>query len=372
MEEEEIKNILERYKDGKASGAEKALLENWYLTYQEPGDDELDLEARSKDLDVILLNLEKAYRKKSIKLWPGFAAASVILLIALGFYFYRPSAQILNMEESVVNQGIKPGSNKAYLTLSDGRRISLTDASSGEVAKQSGIRITKNAEGQLIYTVIESDVTGAAVYNTFETPKGGKYQVCLPDGTKVWMNAASTLKYPASFATFNQRIVNLDGEAYFEVSKDKAKPFIVITKKQNVKVLGTYFNINAYHDEPDTKTTLLEGSIELNNDTDVKLLKPGEQAETTESRILVSVADTDQALAWKNGDFVFEGASLRTIMRQISRWYDVEVSYEGQIADLKFGGSISRTKNITAVLRVLELTKGVHFKIEGRRILVMP
>lgn len=372
MEEEEIKNILERYKEGRASEEESALLENWYLTYQEPGDDELDIETRSKDLDAVLTNLQKGYQKKTIKLWPFFAAASVLLFIAAGLYFYTPSGQILSMEEVVINNGIKPGSNKAYLTLSDGRRISLTDASNGEVAKQSGISITKNEEGELIYTVIQSDATGPAIYNTFETPKGGQYRVCLPDGTKVWMNAASTLKYPASFATFKERSVSLDGEAYFEVSKDKGKPFLVTTRKQTIKVLGTHFNINAYSDEPDTKTTLLEGSIELSNDKDLKVLKPGEQAETNGSGISVSTADTDQALAWKNGDFVFEGASLRTIMRQISRWYDVEVSYEGQIADLKFGGSISRTKNINVVLRNLESTKGVHFKIEGRRILVMP
>lgn len=373
MKKEEIKQILDHYKNGTATEEQLALLESWYLQYEAEGPAELEIEERSQDLETVFFRLQEEDEPVQKKLWPTMlVAASVIIALTLGIYFYPSFQKPLSMEEAVVKNGITPGGNKAYLTLANGNRIALTDASNGEIARQSGISITKTANGELVYTAMEQGTSDKPSFNTFETPKGGQYQLRLPDGTKVWLNSASTLTYPASFAMLKTRQVVLKGEAYFEVSKDKNHPFVVKTDKQEVKVLGTHFNVNAYADEPTVKTTLIEGRVIVDTEKDTKELNPGEQAVVTSSMVNVFSADIYQTMAWKNGDFVFEGASLRTIMRQISRWYDVDLSYEGTIAELQFGGSISRNKNLYEVLRALEMTRGVHFKIEGRRVLVMP
>jgi len=369
MKKDEITQLTEKFKSGKASEAELALLESWYLNYKEPEPYELDIEQRSKDLEAVFLKLQETQQPIKRRLWPRLSiAASLLVLLSVSLYLYLNQSP-MSLEQAAIKSGIKPGGNKAYLTLADGTRITLTEAKNGELAQQSGISITKTADGTIVYTAVEQS-SDPASSNTFETPKGGQYQLQLPDGSKVWLNAASSLTYPTSFAALKERRVSLKGEGYFEISKDAEKPFIVQTGVQEVKVLGTHFNIDAY--ETAIKTTLIEGSVKIRTKTEEKTLHPGEQSSARADQIDVQAADLYQAMAWKNGDFVFEGASLGSIMNQISRWYNVDLSYEGQIADLQFGGSISRTKSIHEVLRVLEMTKGVHFKIEGRRILVMP
>ncbi len=370
MKKEEVIQLIEKFRSGTANEAEIALMESWYLSYREPETTGFDIEERSKDLEAVFLNLQEVQPTKK-KLWRRqlSIAASLLVLFSVGFYLHTSNKTPMSLEQAALKNDIKPGGNKAYLTLSDGTRIALNDVKNGEVAQQSGIDITKTEDGTIVYTAKDQNA-GQASSNTFETPFGGQYQLQLPDGSKVWLNSASSLTYPTSFATLKERKVMLTGEAYFEISKDKEKPFVVQTAKQEVKVLGTHFNIDAY--ERAVKTTLLEGSIKVKTKNEEKMLHPGEQSSVQLDLIDIQTADLYQVMAWKNGDFVFEGASLGSIMKQISRWYNVDLKYEGKIADLKFGGSISRTKNINEVLKVLEMTKGVHFKIEGRRILVMP
>ncbi|RZJ92246.1 MAG: FecR family protein, partial [Chryseobacterium sp.] len=296
--------------------------------------------------------------------------------LGLSLYFYSSKSpdkvELANVEVADIN----PAGNKAYLTLGNGKRIALTDASNGTIAEQTNVQITKTADGQLVYTIAEnkSGSSSQLEYNTIETPNGGRYEIALPDGTHVWMNAASSLKYPASFASLKERRVELQGEAYFQVAKDKQHPFIVKTAQQEVKVLGTHFNINSYADEPEVKTTLLEGSINVSDlkSKSSKILKPGQQAIAKDRDLKVGVADVDQAMSWKNGDFVFVGEDLKAVMRQIARWYDVEIEYQGDINSSGVVSTISRTKKLSQVLKALQINQGIHFKVEGRRVLVMP
>lgn len=323
-------------------------------------------------------------RKPILVRFRWLAAAVVLLTLSVGLYFYR---QVVPEPAKVfpehVRADIAPGGNKAILILADGSEISLTDAENGALARQGGITIRKTAEGQVIYDAgaasgSENEVSnGQPKYNTIATPRGGQYQVNLPDGTKVWLNAASALTFPQSFRKLKERHVVLNGEAYFEVAKNKHQPFKVMTKvrpdqegrEQVIEVLGTHFNVNAYQDEESIVTTLLEGSIRLNN----KLtLKPNQQSIFAYDHFHVIPADTEEAVAWKNGYFMFANEDLRSIMRKISRWYNVEIVYQGKTTDNTFIGTVSRFKEVSEVLNILELTKTVHFKIEGRKITVMP
>ncbi|HTE34462.1 MAG TPA: FecR domain-containing protein [Chryseolinea sp.] len=264
------------------------------------------------------------------------------------------------------------GGNKASLILSDGTAIVLDDAANGLLTTQAGIKISKTADGQLKYDASQSLTSNANVFNTIKTPRGGQYQVVLPDGSSVWLNAASSLKFPTVFSG-NERKVELTGEAYFEVAKNAAKPFIVASGNQNVEVLGTHFNINAYQDDGSIRTTLLEGSIKVSHaqTNDFRLLAPGQQAEL-EKEIRVTKVDVHQSIAWKKGYFSFAGENIKTLMRQISRWYDVEVEYEGNLTTEGFVGSMSRFENVSEVLHMLELTGMIHFKFDGRKIIVSP
>jgi len=368
MEHDRIKALLQKYAEGTCTEKEKALLESWYLSQNltfslSANELEEDLKAIGKDLPLF-----KPVRKISI--FPRIAAAAILLsMLSAGLFFYsqhpaeNPGQHIL---------AIIPGGNKAILILGNGKRISLTDATNGNIASQSDVSIVKTAGGQVIYTVNPTQKSDEKpTYNTIETPKGGQFQVILPDGTKVWLNAASSLLYPTYFSG-KQRRVELKGEGYFEVAKNKAMPFFVKTKNQEIEVLGTHFNVNAYADEEASKTTLIEGRVKIKTASAFVLLKPGEQAVLTGDRLNTGAVDTDIALAWKNGQFMFNDENIQSIMRQIARWYNVEVVYAGKPLESKvFWGSISRFQNVSEVLDILELTKSVKFKIEGRRIIVM-
>ncbi|AOM76018.1 FecR family protein [Pedobacter steynii] len=305
-------------------------------------------------------------------LWPRIAVAATILItLSTGLYFYfdtKPESEIV--QYALVKQDVEPGGNKATLTLADGSKISLTDAGNGQLAEQGGVKISKSANGQLVYSVVESGQREAG-YNTITTPRGGIYQVNLPDGTRVWLNAASSIKFPTTFAHLNQRKVELQGEAYFEVSRNKKQPFIVQSGKQQVEVLGTHFNINSYEDESEVKTTLLEGSVKVSAGN-VILLKPGQQSTVGASqggRVKVSPANIEQAMAWKNGFFHFEKENLHSVLRQLARWYDIEVVYQVNRADDEFMGDIPRGVKLSEVLKILEF-EGTHFKIENRKLIV--
>ena len=301
------------------------------------------------------------------------------LLVALSVQKSRQSAirKVGSIDQTC--QQIRPGKDKAILTLADGRQILLDSAGNGVLADQNGVDVHKVQNGQLIYTENQAGESGQAagtgqmVYNSIETPKGGKYQLVLPDGTKVWLNAGSRLKFPTRF-TGDRRIVSMQGEAYFEVAKDARHPFIVQTSRgMDVRVLGTHFNISDYPDQAAVKTTLLEGSVRVVHNRDSLMIVPGQQALMSADGTLTKKADIDldQVIAWKDGLFYFDQMHIESIMQALSRWYDIEVVYVGDHPADLFSAIMNRGNDIYEILSMLEATEKVHFKISGRTIQVM-
>jgi ferric-dicitrate binding protein FerR (iron transport regulator) len=314
---------------------------------------------------------DQAASFREVKLWPriGIAAAIAILIVSGGLWFYTAN-QNDKTNQVVYTKDIDPGKHSATLILADGKKIRLTDAANGELAQESGVTISKTANGQLIYEIRENSIAHNKT-NTLTTDAGETYQVRLPDGSSVWLNAASSLKYPASFASLKERRVELSGEGYFEIAKDKKHPFIVKTDKQEVEVLGTHFNINAYRDEKAIATTLLEGSVKLTDKNNNQLLRPGEQAINAEGAIRVKKVNIDAVIDWKNEEFYLDQMDFRVAMRKIARWYNLEVIYNGSVPEnLTAGGWIPRSSKLSDVIRSIESTGQVHFKIEGRRLYV--
>ncbi len=301
------------------------------------------------------------------------ATVIILLIVFQGFYIYLKPVNKANNTVAKIKDfksTIMPGGNKAILTLQDGSKIVLNDAKDGTLAQQGNAKIVKLATGQLVYDKTGS-VPAKVLYNTMTTPRGGQYKLTLPDGTEVWLNAASSITYPTAFVG-NERNVSITGEVYFEVAKDKSKPFHVKSASQTIEVLGTHFNVMAYGDEDVVKTTLLEGSVRITENNEIQVLKPGEQAVVDKNGSLkISAADVDGALAWKNGYFKFSRVNIKYIMRQLARWYDVDVVYEGSVPHDEFVGKIGRGENIEDILHIMELD-GVHFKIEDKKIIVLP
>jgi ferric-dicitrate binding protein FerR (iron transport regulator) len=263
---------------------------------------------------------------------------------------------------------IAPGGNKAMLTLADGSRIVLDEARNDTLGQQGNTSIIKTQNGQVQYHAAGN--TATVTYNTLSTPRGGQYQLTLPDGTRVWLNAASSLHFPTAF-TGNHRTVELTGEGYFEVAALPGKPFLVKANGADITVLGTHFNIMAYANEQAMAVTLLEGAVNVGRNGTVKKLLPGQQARITgNNSIMVSGTDVQEAVAWKNGYFIFDRADITTVMRQLERWYDIEVVYEGAPPEMRFGGGMQRSLPLSGILRLLE-KNGVLFKIEGRKITVL-
>jgi transmembrane sensor len=379
MEKIEAKTLLAKYEAGKCTEQEMALLESWHLSYPLDEVENLDPEAQLDDLDQVWATLEKQQQQtkpanKQMRLWPKIAVAAAVMLVGgLALFFYLQQS---DQQSNLFAADLPPAKNQAVLTLSNGQKIILNDTGKGEIAKQGGISITKAQDGTIIYHMDQSAATDTKSplrelqYNTIATPRGGKYQLNLPDGTKVWLNAATVLKYPVVFAA-NERRVELTGEAYFEVAKNKHQPFHVETANQSVEVLGTHFNVNAYGDEKEVKTTLLEGAVKvlaLNTKPGAKpainvVLKPGQQATLTETGFNIANVNVEDAISWKNGLFEFKNSDLSTVMRQASRWYDVDVVYENGIPDVKFNGEVSRNVNATTFLEMLKYLD-VKFNIE--------
>lgn len=297
-------------------------------------------------------------------------AAAAVVFIVFSFSAYL---SLQKKKEHVFASDVAPGKNKAILTLADGKKISLSDAMKGDIAKEAGFSITKTADGQLVYNVAGSENVNDTRLNTISTPNGGEWQIQLPDGSTVWLNAASSIQYSLNIGTAKQRVVKLDGEAYFEVAKNAAHPFIVETDKQAVEVLGTHFNINSYKDEKLTKTTLLEGSVRVSHNTtnESEVLKPGEQSLVSVSGIAIKEVDVDEAIAWKNGYFMFNNERQESILRKVARWYNVEVEYADPAAkDVMYYGTVSRFEKISKVLTKFEQTGEVRFDIKGNKVIV--
>ncbi len=304
------------------------------------------------------------------------AAASIIFLLGVGIYFL-----LLNRKESTTTANIAgvqsrfrndvaPGGNKAVLTLADGTSIVLDTAANGMLTAQGSTKIVKLENGELAYNTTNA-VAGQVLYNTIATPRGGQYQLVLADGSKVWLNAASSLRFPASF-TGEERKVELTGEAYFEVAKNAKMPFRVTVAGMEVEVLGTQFNINSYHDEAAIKTTLIEGSVNIKKGDSRQLLAPGQQVKVDKTGLmkLIRNVDTEEEIAWKNGKFIFSGNDIQSVMRQLEKWYDIDVEYKGDVTKEEFVGMISRSSNISQILQMLERTRTVNFEINGRKVVV--
>lgn len=337
--------------------------------------------ARAEKLGDLYLGIKQhifAEKQKQAVWKKVIAIAAILLAIATSAAYFLGSKDVLNNDQAIASiDDVKPGRNAATLTLSNGKKIILTDQGIEKLANEGGVSITKNADGQLIYKIeANSDATDKT--NTLTTTQGETYQVILPDQTKVWLNASSSLTYSASLGQrYQTRTVKLSGEAYFEVSHNKNRPFIVQTATQNVKVLGTHFNVNSYSDNGQTITTLAEGSVQVQpalNSLSAKVLKPGQKSVLGRSTINISAANLETDLAWKNGLFSFDDATVPDVMQQISRWYNIDVRYNASIPNERISGGISRQSDLKMVLKMLELIK-INYKIEntekGRKTLVI-
>jgi len=309
-----------------------------------------------------------------------FAAAAAAILAVAGVVYISRSTRgktPIAATQPAATHDVAPGHEGAVLTLADGKQIVLDSSGDGSLARQGGMAITKEHAGQLVY---QTEPTGvfpqATMYNTLTTPRGRRTAVVLSDGTKVWLNAASSIKFPAAFMG-KDRTVELSGEAYFEVAKDAGKPFRVKVNRpggnMNIEVLGTSFNIMAYDDEATSSTTLVDGSVKVVTVAGASLLKPGQQllAGSDGKTNLVADADVQKAIAWKDGNFIFRGDGLDDIMKQLARWYDIDVRYDSPVTD-HYTGKISRQVNISQVLKMLQAAGGVNFTVDNRQVRVSP
>lgn len=377
MNQAEYLSLYEKYVAGEAAPdeIEKVLLyQDEFEMYVTVKDDEAD---KYRDTKKRILNrLDKStgqstiVKLQRIKWWSS--AAAILIFGTAGLLFLKNNQSVKPLKNNnpvIAVHDVAPGSNKAILTLASGKVISLNDVANGIISKQKDLTVKKQQGGIVEYVASAEDKN--PVTNSISTPRGGQYQLVLSDGTKVWLNAASSLKFPSSFVGRN-RTVELTGEAYFEVTKNKEMPFIVKFNDASIEVLGTHFDIKAYDDE-ETKATLAEGSIKMNKNNQQKMLVPGQQVVVSKGagNLEISPANMDEALAWKNGYFIFHDASIESIMKTAARWYDVDIAYDAGLKNKKFGGRVSKYKNISELLKNMELTGTIHFKIEGRRVTVL-
>lgn len=375
MENPDFDTLLEKYRKGECTPEELDFIESWYMQYNTDAEllPQSDLENEvammtNRIAPKILLVADQPSVLRRLQLPLGIAAC-ILVIFSIG-YLLLPGRQ---KEQGLAKNSeatISPGKQTASLILANGKKIFLSDEPAGKLAQEADVTITKTSDGDLIYEIKGAQGKSSG-FNTLSTANGETYRVKLPDGSMVWLNAASSLKYPVSFRNSAERVVELSGEAYFEISKDLRHPFIVKSRGQQVEVLGTHFNINAYKEEPSILTTLLEGSVRLKSERGIaKVLKPGQQAELTDNGIKILRADTRSVTAWKDGYFRFRNESLQSVMRKISRWYNVEVVFEKGLPEDTYSGAVTRHGNINQVLQIMEGSNNIHFTIKERRIIV--
>lgn len=339
----------------------------------------IDEEIKNRVWEKVEANAASSGKIVNLRQWPKRLAAACVMFLCLSaaYYFYTQKttpkpAELVHNNPMTVKDDAAPGGNRAILTLANGQTVLLDSVDNGSIGHQGGVKILKLDDGQIAYQSHGITNSQEAIqYNTISTPRGGQYQLVLQDGSKVWLNAASRIKFPAAFVG-DTRDVEIEGEAYFEIAHNASKPFTVKTKSVDVQVLGTHFNIKAYADESSVKTTLLEGSVKVSTATESKTIKPGQQASVPENSDNISIAqnvDVEGVVAWKNGYFYFENTELQDIMRQLSRWYDVEVVYDGKVPTGRYVGKPSRNLNLSQILKVIEYS-GVKMKIKGNKIIV--
>ncbi|HVU55788.1 MAG TPA: FecR family protein [Puia sp.] len=392
MGQERIHYLLKRYADNSASteeveemltllqtaGGEEALKDMVAEIWNEG--DEAPLSEKDWDRMWSVVDQEMDVRSRPVRMlrvW-GRVAAALLLFVGAGAVYWKLAGREKKAAAPIAARGvrkdIKPGGNKAMLTLANGSTIVLDNAHDGVLAQQGGTNVLKLNAGALAYNTEGKD-NEAVMYNTIATPNGGQYQVLLPDGSKVWLNAASSLKFPTRFEG-KERSVELTGEAYFEVAKNNSMPFRVKLPENgmDVQVLGTEFDVMAYANEQSSNTTLVSGKVNVVSQNAVRALEPGKQAMLDNQTKAMRVADAnvEQVVAWKNGQFRFKETGIRELMRQVERWYNVQVVYETEGKDQDFTGVVSRNQPVSALLQMLELTGTVHFRIEDKKIIVLP
>lgn len=383
MTNKEAKELVKKYRDGTCTDRERAMLNAWYIslasretTVPTPDEIEQALNEISSSLPLKKKHILRRLSFRSIA-----AAVSVICLLSAGLYFFGKKQTVSSSYGNIYKNDVAPGGNKAVLELPDGSFVNLSQAAIGNINHEGGALIRKTREDQVVYQADRQAGSAETHYNVIRTPRGGQYQVVLPDGSGAWLNSASSIRFPVLFKD-TERKVEITGEVYFEVVREVRNsdtgtvsiPFVVIARDQRIEAIGTNFNVNAYPDEEVVRTTLLEGLVKISllETPGSRLLKPGEQALITgqSDSIDVNPANLRCAVAWKNGQFRYEMEGIEAIMRQVERWYDVEVIYEGEIPRKKFVGTISRNISLSKFLDILSYT-GVNFKIEGRKIIVM-
>ena len=385
-----IEDLIRKYNAGECSPEEKKWLEQWYNSFEWSNKGNINSGTESENLkEEVWLAIQKNipdFKLETAKpqntnilssiSWRRYAAAAV-LFIAVGgtaFYFFRKPVKQNNTPKEIAikreeSNDVLPGTSKAQLVLGDGSIITLDSIRNMQLREKDGTHIDKRS-GKLVYND-PATTTGIVLFNTLSTPRGGEYQLVLPDGSNVWLNAASSIKFPTRFQG-KDRTVFLHGEAYFEVAKNKEMPFRVkLNNDMTVQVLGTHFNIMGYDDEAEVKTTLAEGIVKVSNQLNVVLLSPSKQAvlKKTDQSLAVSNADVAKALAWKNGMIEFDGDDLPYIMRQLSRWYDVDISFAGAPPKGTYKGAIRRQAPLSKVLEILKVA-GVQYKMEGKKLMV--
>lgn len=373
MESERAQELLNKYHSNECTEQERAIVESWFLDLAKNTKDTLPEPEYELLKQEYWNRIQKAHfkEKKTIKLWPRIAAViAIVFCIGIGYSIYlkRPTEEF-RLAKAYKND-IAPGGNKATLTSSDGKVITLNQTKTG-LAIDAATLVYNDG------TKIDPSLLGMTNQDSrslqVSTPRGGTYSIILQDGTKVWLNSDSKLEFLSNYKNKTQRAVKLIGEAYFEVAKDAKRPFIVSTSGQQVEVLGTHFNINAYSDEPIVRTTLLEGSVKVRGNGEAVTLKPNQQSAIADNGgIAVKQVDPSEALAWKSGRFTFNNTPMQVVMRQIARWYDVEVSYQDESLKNKLlDGSVSRYENVSGILNAISQTGAAKFKIDNHKIIII-
>jgi transmembrane sensor len=404
--------LIQKYITGKASPEEEQFIEAYYESFdssveqlQTQSDEDKALLAQEMKAAIWQQVDKTARQPQSIpfvkRSWFRFAmAAAVVVLVCIPVYYYiikTPAPKQVvktNKQPAAPKNDALPGGHKATLTLADGTVVDLDNAKNGTIATEGKTIVKKNEDGRLEYqranspvlSEVEGTIDHSPSYNTLSTPRGGQYFLELPDGSKVWLNAGSSIRYPTAFNS-KERLVQLTGEAFFDIKKNEHIPFRVHFSSPSkdgggregvIEVMGTQFNVNAYHDESTIKTTLLEGKVKLlSSEKQTAILQPGQQAQIKNTTIgngqirVIKDVDMEEAIAWKNGLFYFDNVDIQAIMRQLARWYNVQVIFKGKVPARRFAGQVSRNSNLSQVLRILELSK-VRFTVEGNVVTVLP
>lgn len=371
----EIQELLQKYKSGTCTEEELLIVERWFEEQPQVPLDLLEREVQ-EDLEDIWQHIDNHIKpktdRKQLKTWLNVAAVFIAVLFSFWAinHYYR-SEKNLQQTTARHQMPIKPGVNSALLQLANGKSILLDSMLTGTTVSTKGIKITKTQDGQIACNSQEDHILYSTAKNTITTPRGGQYALTLPDGSKAWLNASSSLTFPTNFDT-GERRVTITGEVYFEIAKNERQPFKVTTYNTEVRVLGTHFNVSAYTDDETVSTTLFEGAVELKNADQKIRIKPGQVSSWSKSerKFKTKVADLEEALAWKNGYFIFNEANIQEIMQKLSRWYDVPVTYKGDLSGLNFSARMSRKASIEEVLDILQSTGTIQFKIKERRVIV--